>query len=211
MDTDAVDTDPADTDAVDTGRVTSDPVSSAKSALRPGLVAARRDVVAARDRAADGDALAREVLALVTELDLGVGSTVAAYEAMRTEPPTQTSVDALAARGIRVIVPITLPDLDLDWRDASDAHREPLGPDAISTAGLILTPGLAADRAGTRLGRGGGSYDRALARRAPDARVLVVLHPGEVRADLLPADPHDQPVHGVLTADGVSWVRVGPT
>ena len=194
---------------VDTGPVTSDPVSSAKAELRPGLLAARRALVAARDRSVDDDALAREVLGLVTALGLTVGSTVAAYEAMRTEPPTQASIVALVAHGIRVIVPVTLPDLDLDWCDVTDAHRAPLGRDAISTAGLVLTPGLAVDRAGTRLGRGGGCYDRALARRAPDARVLVLLHPGEARADLLPADPHDQPVHGVLTADGVGWIHDG--
>jgi 5-formyltetrahydrofolate cyclo-ligase len=81
----------------------------------------------------------------------------------------------------------------------------PLGPDAISSAGLVLVPGLAADTTGTRLGRGGGSYDRALLRRRPGSRVLVVLHPGELREEPLPADLHDQPVDGVLTVDGVSW------
>jgi 5-formyltetrahydrofolate cyclo-ligase len=191
---------------VDTGPVITDSVASAKDALRPVLLTARREIASARDREADDTAIAREVLALAAGLGIGAGGTVAAYEAMRTEPPTKATIGALAAHGIRVIVPITLPDLDLDWCAADDERRVPLGRDAIATAALVLTPGLAADGAGTRLGRGGGSYDRALGRRGPDARVLLVLHPGELRTDLLPADPHDQPVHGVLTADGVTWL-----
>ncbi|MFW5469078.1 5-formyltetrahydrofolate cyclo-ligase [Knoellia sp. CPCC 206435] len=177
----------------------------AKTALRPGLVAARRERVAGRDRAEDDAAIAREVLAVAVELGLGPGDTVTAYEAWRSEPPTAATITALAARGIRVIVPVTLPDKDLDWCDAADDRRRPLGREAVAAAGLVLTPGLAVDTVGTRLGRGGGSYDRALARRGADARVLAVLHPGEVQTERLPADAHDEPVDGVLTADGTTW------
>ena len=179
-----------------------------KAALRPGLLAARREIAAARDRDADDSALAERVLTLAQELGLGAGSTVAAYEARRTEPPTRATFSALAAHGIRVLVPITLPDNDLDWCDAADERRMPLGPDALSAAGLVLAPGLAADTGGTRLGRGGGSYDRALLRRGAGSRVVVILHPGEVR-DVreapLPRDEHDLPVDGVLTVDGTTW------
>ncbi|GAA4112068.1 5-formyltetrahydrofolate cyclo-ligase [Knoellia locipacati] len=182
--------------------------SGDKAALRPGLLAARRGIVADRDRDTDDAALAQRVLELVHELGLTAGSTVAAYEAMRTEPPTAATLSALAAHGIRVLVPITLPDNDLDWCDAADGRRMPLGPDAVSAAGLVLAPGLAADTGGTRLGRGGGSYDRALLRRGAGSRIVVVLHPGEVRdvrAAPLPRDAHDLPVDGVLTVDGTTW------
>ncbi|KGN36511.1 5-formyltetrahydrofolate cyclo-ligase [Knoellia subterranea] len=184
--------------------MTDDATSRAKAELRPQLLATRHALCAARDRSADNHAVATLARRLVEDLGLAAGSTVAAYEAMRTEPPTAATIDALAAHGIRVIVPITLPDNDLDWCVAEDERRMPLGPDAISTAGLVLVPGLAADRSGVRLGRGGGSYDRALARRGTDARVLVVLHPGELLDAALPADDFDQPVDGVLTADGVT-------
>lgn len=176
-----------------------------KASRRAGLLAARREIVAGRDRAADDRALATHVLALVRDLALGDGATVAAYEAMRTEPPTAATIDALVAHGIRVVVPITLPDNDLDWCDAKDDRRMPLGPDVVSAAALVLAPGLAADTTGTRLGRGGGSYDRALTRRGAGSRVLVVLHPGEVSTQALPRDEHDLPVDGVLTADGITW------
>lgn len=179
--------------------------SRQKAALRPVLLAARREIVATRDRDSDASALAAHVLRLTREIGLTAGDTVAAYEAMRTEPPTAAATGALAAHGIRVIVPITLPDNDLDWCDVTDERRMPLGPDAVSAAGLVLAPGLAVDGTGTRLGRGGGSYDRALARRGDTGRVLAVLHPGEVSEDPLPRDEHDLPVDGALTADGVVW------
>jgi len=189
--------------------VTRDSTSSDKDALRPALLGARRELSASRDRAADDLAVAGHAVALVRELGLADGDTVAAYEALRSEPPTTATVAALAAHGIRVVVPITLPDNDLDWCDAQDERRMPLGPDTISAAGLILTPGLAVDLVGTRLGRGGGSYDRALARRGAGVRALVVLHPGELHSVRLPADAHDEPVDGMLTADGVTWLRTG--
>ena len=200
--------------ASDTGGVAtsasrgSDGDGDGKMVLRPELLAARREIVAARDRAADDSALAERVLAVVHALGLGAGSTVAAYEAMRTEPPTSATISALATHGIRVLVPITLPDNDLDWCDVADEGRMPLGPDAVRAAGLVLAPALAADTAGTRLGRGGGSYDRALLRRGAGSRVLVVLHPGEVRdvgGAPLPRDEHDVPVDGVVTVDGTTW------
>ncbi|MEO7270177.1 MAG: 5-formyltetrahydrofolate cyclo-ligase [Knoellia sp.] len=190
--------------------MTQDRVSQEKAALRPTLLAARREIATSRDRGADDLVLAAQAVALVRELTLPPGDTVAAYEALRSEPPTAATIDALVAHGIRVIVPITLSDNDLDWCDAKDERRMPLGPDAISAAGLVLTPGLGVDLVGTRLGRGGGSYDRALVRLRPEARVVVVLHPGEVHSVRLPRDDHDQPVHGMLTVDGITWLQVIP-
>lgn len=177
-----------------------------KAALRPLLLAARRGAVHSRDRAADDLTLAAHAVDLARGLGLSEGDIVAAYEALGTEPPTAATMTALVARGIRVVVPITLPDNDLDWCDVTDERRMPLSPDTISAAGLILAPGLAVDLVGTRLGRGGGSYDRALARRQPDARALVVLHPGGLHNVRLPRDDHDQPVDGMLTVDGITWL-----
>ncbi|PRY53491.1 5-formyltetrahydrofolate cyclo-ligase [Knoellia remsis] len=181
-------------------------VHDAKAAARPGLLAARRATVAGRDRAADAAAIASYAVRLAAATGVPRGGTVAAYEALPSEPPTEATLAALAAGGIRVIVPVTLPDRDLDWCDPADPARTPLGRDAIAAARLVLVPALAADTGGTRLGRGGGSYDRALTRRHRDARVLAVLHPGELRTDPLPCGDHDEPVDGVLTAEGVTWV-----
>ncbi|MEO6019248.1 MAG: 5-formyltetrahydrofolate cyclo-ligase [Knoellia sp.] len=185
--------------------MTQDRTAQDKAAVRPGLLAARREIVASRARDSDDRVLADHVLALVAQLALREGDTVAAYESLRTEPPTAATITALVSHGIRVVVPITLPDNDLDWCDATDDRCMPLGLDTISAAGLVLTPGLAVDLVGTRLGRGGGSYDRALSRRSSSARVLVTLHPGEIHSVRLPHDNLDQPVDGALTVDGVIW------
>ena len=102
---------------------------------------------------------------LLDELGLRAGAVVTSYVAVPGEPPTAALNAALAAHGIRVLVPITLPDFDLDWHDAGDATAAPLGPDAVALADVVLAPGLAVDHHGTRMGQGGGCYDRALPRR----------------------------------------------
>ena len=184
-----------------------------KAARRSALRARRRGLVASRDVAADGPRLADHVLGLLDDLGLGAGSVVTSYVALPGEPPTAPLNAALAARGIRVLVPITLPDFDLDWRDAvvgedgdGDGESQPLGPDAVALADVVLAPGLAVDPSGTRMGQGGGCYDRALPRRRPGTPVVVLLHPGELldpHEPALPRQAHDQPVDAVVTADGV--------
>ena len=71
-----------------------------------------------------------------------------------------------------------------------------LGRAAVAAADLVVCPGLAADSHGARLGRGGGSYDRVLA-RTPARRVLL-LHDAEI-LDSVPAQPHDQRVDVIVT------------
>ena len=73
-------------------------------------------------------------------------------------------------------------------------------------ADAVLLPGLAVDARGMRLGRGGGSYDRVLARveAAGSAPALVVLlYANEVVARV-PEEPHDHPVRAVVTPCGVT-------
>lgn len=70
----------------------------------------------------------------------------------------------------------------------------------------VLCPGLAFDRRGIRLGRGGGYYDRLLAALAPEVVVIGVVSSGRL-VDRLPAEPHDRPMDVVVTPDGV--VEVG--
>jgi 5-formyltetrahydrofolate cyclo-ligase len=54
-----------------------------------------------------------------------------------------------------------------------------------------------------RLGRGGGSYDRALGRVPVGTFVCALLYDGEVLDDV-PRGPHDRPVTAVATPSGVS-------
>jgi 5-formyltetrahydrofolate cyclo-ligase len=73
-----------------------------------------------------------------------------------------------------------------------------LGVGAIARAWLVVVPAVAVDRRGVRLGRGGGSYDRALARVPPGTEVVALLHDGEL-VDLVPSEPHDRRVRAVIT------------
>ena len=106
---------------------------------------------------------------------------------------------------MRVLVPVTLPDNDLDWTIWPE-RCEPLGPAAIGDADAVLVPALAVAVDGTRLGRGGGSYDRALPRRGNAALVAAVLFDGETVATL-PREAWDEPVSAVVSPSG--WTAVG--
>lgn len=175
------------------------PAREVKRALRAQFRAERRERAPLRDREADAAAIARAGLAVVDEVGVRAGEWVSTYESIPVEPPTHALVDALRARGIRVMVPITLPDLDLDWAEAGT--DEPLGKDAVGWCRVVFVPALSLDHAGTRMGQGGGCYDRVLP-RSPGARVVALVHPWEVRDGDLPAEPHDLPIPEVITADG---------
>ncbi|MFJ2704504.1 5-formyltetrahydrofolate cyclo-ligase [Streptomyces sp. NPDC087428] len=186
---------------------------SAKALLRRELLAARR-LLTGEDVERAAAVLARRALALP---ELSGARTVAAYVSVGREPGTRALLDALRARGVRVLLPVLLPDNDLDWasyegagslakagRGLLEPDGERLGPDAVLDADAVLLPGLAVDERGMRLGRGGGSYDRVLARlSAAGARpaLIVLLYDGEVAARV-PEEPHDHPVDAVVTPAG---------
>ena len=67
---------------------------------------------------------------------------------------------------------------------------------------VVLLPGLAVSPAGDRLGRGGGSYDRALGRVPVGTFTCVLLHDDEVGLDV-PVEPHDRRVTAAATPSGI--------
>jgi 5-formyltetrahydrofolate cyclo-ligase len=192
--------------------------SPAKTALRDQVRAARRRRpldVAARFA---GD-VAGVALAWPPVRD---AATVAAYVSVGSEPGTGLLLDALVAAGKRVLLPVVLPDLDLDWAvydgpaalaPAARGLYEPTGPrlgrDAIRTADVVLVPGLGVSPAGERLGQGGGCYDRVLPRVPAGTPVAVVLFDDEVGV-AVPAEPHDVRVGFALTAGGVTSLSQPP-
>ncbi|MFJ9207185.1 5-formyltetrahydrofolate cyclo-ligase [Streptomyces sp. NPDC102264] len=187
----------------------------------PGKAALRRELLALRallsreDALETGAVLARRALDLP---ELSGARTVAAYVSVGREPGTRALLDALRARGVRVLLPVLLADNDLDWAEYGGADRlvpagrgllEPdgtrLGVDAVLEAEVVLLPGLAVDGRGMRLGRGGGSYDRVLgrlARAGAEPALTVLLYENEVVARV-PEEPHDHPVRAVVTPGGV--------
>ncbi len=189
---------------------------AAKSLVR-AEVRARRRARPVSLESADGERLADLVDALP---EVAGAPVLAAYLARPGEPPTGPLLARWRAAGRRVLLPVVLPDLDLDWapddatrrpgrvRDVAEPDGERLGPGAIRTASVVVVPALAVDRLGHRLGQGGGSYDRALARLAPSALVVALLHPGELLETPLPAEPHDHRVDLAVTVEGVT--RISP-
>ncbi|WP_457515383.1 5-formyltetrahydrofolate cyclo-ligase [Streptomyces sp. TE33382] len=188
--------------------------NSGKAPLRREHLAARR-LLSAEEAGRTARLLSAAALRLP---ELAEARTVAAYVSVGREPGTRVLLDALRARGVRVLLPVLLPDNDLDWAPYEGADRlvpagrgllEPagvrLGPAAVLDADTVLLPGLAVDADGMRLGRGGGSYDRVLARLSAAGAhpvLVVLLYDDEVVARV-PQEPHDHPVDAVVTPSGV--------
>jgi 5-formyltetrahydrofolate cyclo-ligase len=67
---------------------------------------------------------------------------------------------------------------------------------------VVICPGLAANRHGDRLGRGGGWYDRALGHASQSAPVWVLLNADEVLSTI-PTQPWDRRVDAIVTPDAM--------
>ncbi|CAA9362002.1 MAG: 5-formyltetrahydrofolate cyclo-ligase [uncultured Nocardioidaceae bacterium] len=195
-----------------------DAIAAQKTALRDQLLTARRRHPL--------QAVPLNAAAIATHLletpEVRRAATVAAYVSVGAEPGTGPLLEQLHALGRRVILPVLLPDGDLDWATYSGADGlvaagrgllEPTGPrlgvEAVATADVVLCPGVAVDRTGMRLGRGGGSYDRVLSRVPVGTFVCVLLHDGEL-VDRVPAAQHDRPVSAMVTEKGVIRLPTGP-
>ncbi|MEQ4301009.1 5-formyltetrahydrofolate cyclo-ligase [Plantactinospora sp. B6F1] len=184
-----------------------------KTALRLTMLARRR-ALPAPARLAAAERVRTELRTLIRRVRPHL---ITGYVPVGSEPGGAGLPDALAdalGPGGRLLLPVLRSDLDLDWAPyagpgclvaAGRGLREPvtgrLGRAAISSAELVVVPAVAVDRRGIRLGRGGGSYDRALARAAPGALTVALLHDGEL-IDSVPAAAHDRPVRAVLTPTG---------
>ena len=179
--------------------------SATKSEWRAEILRSRSAVDSAA-RAREADALA----VAVRELG-GPGSTVCAYVPIGREPGSPAMLDELVRTGARVLLPIAEAPGPLRWARYTGADdlvpaafglREPSGPrlhpSEIDTAAVVLVPALAVDRAGNRLGRGAGYYDRSLILAAAGARLIAVVRDDEVVA-ALPHEPHDARVQWALT------------
>lgn len=173
-----------------------------KQALREEFLQERRTLTPEAIEAARAAVRA----AVLAECDAAAWTTVAGYLPLRTEPGSAELLDELVRRRVRVLVPVTLPDRDLDWVELPG--DVPLTPGAITGADAVLVPALAVAADGTRLGRGGGSYDRALARVRPGVAIAALLYDGEVLSHL-PRDEWDVPVTAHVTPTG-GWQAISP-
>jgi 5-formyltetrahydrofolate cyclo-ligase len=177
--------------------------------MRAQILAARR-AVTPEIRDAEADALCGHLPGIV-----GSGQTVCAYVPIRFEPGSNALLDTLLRLDTRVLLPVARSgddgvSLPMQWGQyrpgelvsARMGLQEPPQPwlpsDAVAEAAVVFVPALAVDRAGARLGRGAGFYDRTLPLAGPTARLVAVVRDDEL-VDELPAEPHDVPMTHALT------------
>lgn len=180
------------------------PAENAKAELRVKMIASRRRRPV-RQRSEAADANARHLADR-----LAGAPVVCGFLPLPSEPMSTGLLDLLADRGAAVLVPVVRADSPLDWcrypgptTAGPFGIAEPTGPllgaEAIVGAAAILVPAFAVDRAGHRLGRGGGHYDRSLALLLPMSPPrIAVLFDSEI-VPRVPVEPHDQGVTGAVT------------
>lgn len=204
--------------------MTASPVSEQKRALRGRFRARRRAL--ATDQRSDFDLAIRHYL--LEHAAVAGARRVAAYWAFDGEPDLAPLLGELAGRGVNILLPVLGPSDDSrteagadtaqsptlrfhPWRPGAEMSPNQLGiqqpvaaePPPLPGIDTVLIPLVAWDRAGGRLGMGAGYYDRLFApfREAGTPLRVGVAYEAQ-RADALPVDAWDVPLHAVVTESG---------
>lgn len=196
-----------------------------KVELRRAVIA-RRDAIDLDARAAKSAVVCARLVELLDRSDSATPHTVAAYAAMGSEVDPAAFAAAAAARGWRVAYPCMLSAIDaaacgqrmcmraVAAGDASaapfiahptrafaatdiDSSRFPIVP--AEALDMVVVPLVAFNRAGARLGYGGGCYDRYLPTLSPACRIIGIAF-DEQRVDHVPTDAHDLPLPHIVSA-----------
>lgn len=196
-----------------------------KDGLRQAVIA-RRDAIDLDVRAAKSAVICARLVELLDRLDAAAPHTVAIYAAMGSEVDPAAFAAAAAKRGWRVAYPCMLSATDaaacgqrmcmraVAAGDASaapfiahptraftamdiDSSRFPIVP--AEALDMIIAPLVAFDRAGARLGYGGGCYDRYLPMLSPVCQIIGIAF-DEQRVDHVPTDAHDLPLPHIVSA-----------
>ena len=182
-------------------------MSQTKADLRAAMKEIREEL-AARDPDA-GETLADKFPLKLFER---YGPMVAVYLPIGSEIDPRPLMSKLIAAGAQLALPCVQDDGTMIYRAYQRGdmlEQRPFGllepnsevPEVHPT--LVITPLLAFDRQGNRLGYGKGHYDRALARLREQGRVFVcgLAFFGQEAEDL-PAEAHDVPLDWVMTERG---------
>ncbi len=185
-----------------------DPLQAAKVALRTAMRAALAAIKADDAWWMSGNACRR-----IAEIPAwNAAKTVLVYAPLPDEPNCTPAAMVALECGVRVCVPrvdwankrleaVPITDFNADLLPDRHAVRSPR-PDVAavdpSEIDVVLVPGLAFDRAGGRLGRGGGFYDRFLSQAGVRA-VKVGVGFGVQMVEAVPRDERDVRVDWVAT------------
>jgi 5,10-methenyltetrahydrofolate synthetase len=181
---------------------------------------AARDALSVAERTAAGVALSVQLHRFLGQRFSGAaGLTLSAYWPIKGEPDLRDLMAELHGRGVTIALPVVavkaapmvfrrwMPGMAMvrgDWNiPVPPPDSETLTPD------IALAPVLAWDRAGFRLGYGGGYFDRTLAALSPRPFTIGIGLQSARLATIFP-QPHDIGLDVILTEDGVQFHREGP-
>ena len=196
-----------------------------KAELRRAVIA-RRDALDLDLRAAKSADICARLVELLGRLDAAAPHTVAVYAAMGSEADPAAFAVTAAARGWRVAYPCMLSAIDaaacgqrmcmraVAADDASaapfiahparafaatdiDSDRFPIVP--AEALDMTVVPLVTFDQTGTRLGYGGGCYDRYLPTLSATCQIIGISF-DEQRVDHIPTDAHDLPLPNIISA-----------
>lgn len=183
-------------------------IEEAKAALRNRARAAR----ASLDHGERADAAVAAARNFFNAIALQAGDVVAAYWRIRDELDCQPILVKLMDSNQKVVLPVVMgPEEPLDlrvWEQGASLYESGFGTLAPSELApraepdIVIMPLLGFDNRGTRLGYGGGYYDRTLACMSKKP-LLVGLAFAAQELDRIPREPHDVPLDVIVTEAGV--------
>lgn len=176
------------------------------------LRAAARARRASAARASAG--FAETIAGYADDLGLSANAVVASYWPLGSEADPRPLARVLAARGHTILLPcLSANDTPLvfrQWREGDvlspgrHGAGEPAGDAPQLVPDVVFVPLLAFDARGSRLGQGGGHYDRTLAALRARGRVIAIgIAYADQEVNPLPKEAHDQPLDMVLTERGI--------
>lgn len=196
-----------------------------KAELRRAVIA-RRNALDLDVRAAKSAVVCARLVELMDRLGAAAPHTVAVYAAMGSEVNPAAFAAAAVACGWRVAYPCMLSATEAAACGQRMCMRTAAGGDApaapfiahptrafaatdidsdrfpivsAETLDMIVVPLVAFDRAGARLGYGGGCYDRYLPILSPTCQIVGIAF-DEQRVDHVPTDAHDLPLPNIVSA-----------
>jgi 5-formyltetrahydrofolate cyclo-ligase len=183
-------------------------IEEAKAALRAEAHKRRAQLHPSLRADAAGDAIAH----FLDRIELSKNEVVAAYWPIRDELDIRPLIGRLMDAGQPVCLPVVLgheEPLELRlWQEGAPLYEAGFGTLAPEDGAprvapdIILMPLLGFDRHGTRLGYGGGYYDRTLANLSRRPR-LVGFAFARQEIDHIPRQAHDVPLDAIVTELGV--------
>jgi 5-formyltetrahydrofolate cyclo-ligase len=183
----------------------SDPLADLKASVRRDAVV-RRDALPAADRLAAAEAIAARPF----PLPIRAGTIVSGFMPLKTEINPLPLMRALAAQGARLALPVIdargkpLVMRAFAFGDELNSGqwgiKEPKPEAGEVTPDILLTPLLAFDRSGNRIGYGAGYYDMTIAKfRAAKPIVAVGLAYAAQEIAAVPVTERDARLDLVLT------------